>query len=157
MTLPRIVLMSAKTSRQNKIKELLHEATVCSQDELVTLLAEHGIEVTQATLSRDFAELGVVRIHTESGMRYVINAAESGLRVANLIANEILHIGRNESSVVVRTLPGRANGVAHFIDRAERPEILGTVAGDDTVLIIPDSHRHVPQIVAFLKKLMQAE
>jgi transcriptional regulator of arginine metabolism len=147
--------MSAKTARQNKIKEILQTTAVSSQEELVDLLHGEGIDVTQTTLSRDFAELGIVRVHTDSGTRYVINIAESGLRTVKLLAYEILHIAHNESAVVIRTLPGRANGVAHFIDRMEKPEILGTIAGDDTVMIIPDSHANIPRVLAHIRRLTE--
>lgn len=147
--------MSAKLTRLNKIKELLQSEIISSQEELAELLRKESIEVTQATLSRDLAELGVIRMHTDTGMRYMINMAESGQRVAKLIGYEIVSISSNESCVVVRTLAGRAMGVAQFIDRSDRADILGTVAGDDTVLIIPDSHESIPKIVAYVKQLAQ--
>jgi transcriptional regulator of arginine metabolism len=146
-------IMSTKAIRQNKIKEILQSKNVCSQEELVDFLKNESIDATQATLSRDFAELGVIRVHTEHGMRYVINVTESGSRIVRLLGYEILNITYNESLIVIRTLAGRANGVAHYIDRADKPEILGTVAGDDTVLIIPDTHAHIPKIVEYIKQL----
>jgi len=146
--------MSSKLARQNKIKEILQHRSISSQEELVDILKTWDIEVTQATLSRDFSELGVVRVHSENGMRYVINQAESGAQVKKLISFEILNVNHNESTVVVRTLSGRAQGVAYFIDRMDRPEILGTVAGDDTVLLIPNTHRSIPVIVNLVKQMM---
>lgn len=146
--------MSSKLVRQNKIKEILQHRSISSQEELVEILKTWDIEVTQATLSRDFSELGVVRVHSENGMRYVINQAESGAQVKKLISFEILNVNHNESTVVVRTLSGRAQGVAYFIDRMDRPEILGTVAGDDTVLLIPNTHRSIPVIVNLVKQMM---
>lgn len=146
--------MSSKLVRQNKIKEILQHRSISSQEELVEILRTWDIEVTQATLSRDFSELGVVRVHSENGMRYVINQAESGAQVKKLISFEILNVNHNESTVVVRTLSGRAQGVAYFIDRMDRPEILGTVAGDDTVLLIPNTHRSIPVIVNLVKQMM---
>ncbi len=147
--------MSSKLSRQNKIKELLQTHVVCSQEELVELLKKESIDITQATLSRDFGELGVIRTRTDQGMRYMINIAESGLRVAKLIGYEIVNMTHNESLIVVRTLAGRANGVAQYIDRAGRSEILGTLAGDDTVLIIPDSQKNINTILDYLRDLSE--
>ncbi|HPN37497.1 MAG TPA: hypothetical protein PL041_03780, partial [Melioribacteraceae bacterium] len=74
--------------------------------------------------------------------------------ISKLISFEILFVQQNESMVIVRTLAGRAQGVAYHIDRLNQPEIMGTVGGDDTVLIIPSSHVHIPKIVQIVKDLM---
>ncbi len=110
--------------------------------------------MTQATLSRDFAELGVVRVFTDGGIRYILNADESGKQIAKLIGFEILSVQHNETLIVIRTLAGRAQGVAHFIDRLNKEEILGTVAGDDTVLIIPNKASSLQFVIDFIKRLM---
>ena len=146
--------MPAKLNRQNKIKEILHNLEITSQEQLAKLLHEDGVEITQATLSRDFAELGVIRVSGENGIRYILNPDESGTHIARLIGFEILNVAHNESTVVIRTLAGRAQGVAFHIDRLNKEEILGTVAGDDTVLIIPDKHKSVDKIVLYVKELM---
>ncbi|MCA0446013.1 MAG: arginine repressor [Bacteroidetes bacterium] len=146
--------MSSKLFRQNKIKEILQRHQVDSQDELVHLLKAEGIEITQATLSRDFSDLGVIRVRTEEGSRYVISQQESGSQVSRLIRYEVLNVANNENVIVVRTLAGRAQGVGHFFDRLNKPEILGTIAGDDTILIIPTSINHIPGLVKFFHSLM---
>ncbi len=146
--------MSAKLRRLNRIKELLNNRFISSHENLVKILDAEGIEVTQATLSRDFAELGVIRAITEKGARYILDSHESGKQIAKLIGFEILSVHNNESLIVVRTLAGRAQGIAHFIDRLNSSEILGTVAGDDTVLVIPSSHNHIQNIVSLVKKMM---
>ena len=146
--------MSAKLTRQNKIKELLNSKFVSSHEELVKLLKEESIMATQATLSRDFAELGVIRTFTERGAKYILNSEESGKQIAKLIGFEILSVENNESMIVIRTLAGRAQGIAHYIDRMNREEILGTVAGDDTVLVIPNAHNNIVVVVNMIKKMM---
>ena len=146
--------MSAKAKRQSIIKELLNTKIISSQEELARLLAKKEIQATQATLSRDFAELGVVRIITENGIRYIFNSDEAGKQISKLISYEIISIESNESLIVLRTLAGRAQGVAHYIDRLNKQEILGTVGGDDTVLIIPDRTKNVPSIIRLIKNLM---
>ncbi|HUX59709.1 MAG TPA: hypothetical protein VMV32_00240 [Ignavibacteriaceae bacterium] len=146
--------MSAKLKRLNRIKELLSNRFISSHDNLVKMLDSEGIMVTQATLSRDFAELGVIRTITEKGPRYILDSHESGKQIAKLIGFEILNVQHNESLVVVRTLAGRAQGIAHFIDRLNNPEIIGTVAGDDTVMVIPSSHNHIENLVTLIKKMM---
>ena len=146
--------MSLKLRRQTRIKEILNDFVISNQEELSKKLKEEGYVVTQATLSRDFAELGVIRTLFNGSARYILNADESGKQIAKLIGFEILNIEHNESLVLVRTLSGRAQGVAHYIDRLNKEEILGTVAGDDTVLIIPNSHKNIPVIISLVKKIM---
>ena len=146
--------MTSKLVRQNKIREILQSLDVTSQEQLVKLLLEAGIEVTQATLSRDFAELGVIRLSGENGIRYVLNPDEAGTYISKFIGFEILSVSNNESMVLIRTLAGRAQGVAYFIDHLNKEEILGTVAGDDTVLVIPNTHKNIELIVSIIKELM---
>lgn len=146
--------MSAKLRRLNRIKELLNNRNITSHENLVKLLQAEGLQVTQATLSRDFAELGVVRIVTEFGPRYILDAHESGKQISKLIGFEILSVHNNEAMVVIRTLAGRAQGVAHYIDRLNNPDILGTVGGDDTVLVIPTSNKNILSLVELIKKMM---
>ena len=143
-----------KLDRQNRIKHLLLTMFIPSQEECAKHLLNEGIVVTQATLSRDFAELGVARVMTDKGMRYVIDQNESGKIISQLIGFEVLHIDSNENLIVIRTLSGRAQGVAQYIDRLEKKEILGTVAGDDTVLVIPDSINNVKKLVDILQQIM---
>jgi len=146
--------MSAKLKRQNRIKEILNDYNITNQEDLIKILKDEAINVTQATLSRDFAELGVARTVTEKGVRYVLDANESGKQIAKLIGFEILGIENNESLIIIRTLAGRAQGVAHYIDRLNREEILGTVGGDDTVLVIPNKSKNIPVVVEMIKKMM---
>ena len=146
--------MSAKLRRLNRIKEILNAKNISSHEGLVKILSEEGVQVTQATLSRDFAELGVIRTITEHGPRYILDAHESGKQIAKLIGFEILSVEHNECLVLIRTLSGRAQGIAHFVDRMNSPEILGTVGGDDTVLVIPSSQKHIPSLVSMVKKMM---
>ena len=98
--------------------------------------------------------MGVVRIITENGIRYIFNSDEAGKQISKLISYEIISIESNESLIVLRTLAGRAQGVAHYIDRLNKQEILGTVGGDDTVLIIPDRPKNIPSIIRLIKNLM---
>lgn len=139
--------MTTKLRRQSKIKELLQKHQIASHDELLEYLTEDGIEITQATLSRDFAAMGIIKTVTENGMKYSVSADETGREIVKLIGFEVLGIEHNESVVMVRTLAGRAQGVAHFIDRINIPEIMGTLGGDDTVLVIPKSIKSIKKIV----------
>ena len=146
--------MSAKLTRLNRIKEVLNEKHIGSHESLVKILNDEGIQVTQATLSRDFVELGVIRVITESGPRYIIDVEESGNQVAKLIKYEIVNIDHNESLIVIRTLAGRAQGVGQYLDRMNNPKILGTIAGDDTVLIVPVSVKDIKELLKEFEKLI---
>lgn len=140
-----------KQARQRKIKELLLSHDVGNQHDLMQLLLGSGIEVAQATLSRDCAELGVIRSRTAAGYRLIFPEENPGQMIRGLVEMEIQSIGSNETAVVIRTLPGRAHGVGSFIDHLKNPGILGTIAGDDTVLVIPVSVRDVRSIVNYLQ------
>jgi transcriptional regulator of arginine metabolism len=149
--------MYSKTHRQNRIKELLKEKIFYNQEELVNTLSNEGIEVTQATLSRDFQELGVVRTSAAEGSRYTLNVEEAGNQIRKLISFEILSVEFNEMVIIVRTLAGRAQGVAHYIDKLNSKLILGTIAGDDTIMIVPSSTKNITDIVQLMNKIMNAE
>ena len=136
-----------KQTRQRKIKEILLHNEVGNQHDLMQLLLVSGIEVAQATLSRDCAELGVVRSRTAAGYRLIFPEDNPGQMIRGLVEMEVQSIDANETAIVIRTLPGRAHGVGSFIDHLKNPKILGTIAGDDTVLVIPASVRDIRTIV----------
>jgi transcriptional regulator of arginine metabolism len=144
-----------KNARQALIKEIIATREVASQEDLCSLLEKNGFETTQATLSRDLHELGIVRIPAESGFKYVFHLEDSESALKQLIGMEIINILHNESTVIVRTMPGRAAGVAIYLDRLKNSHILGTVAGDDSIIVLPDSHKNVYLVVASLKKIAQ--
>ena len=108
----------AKTRRQHAIVDLVQEEALGSQQALVRALKRHGFDVTQATLSRDFKELGIVRAPTEDGYRYVratdaeAAGAGPGGRWRTVAAEEVTGVEANEAVVLVRTVTGRAQGVA---------------------------------------------
>ncbi|MBU0560163.1 MAG: arginine repressor [Bacteroidetes bacterium] len=149
--------MQNKTLRHNKIKEILKDHHIGNQEELVKLLAGEGIEVTQATLSRDFQELGVIRTVISDGNKYTLNVEEAGNQIRKLISFEILSVEFNEMLILVRTLAGRAQGVAHYIDKLNSNIVLGTIAGDDTIMIVPSSINKIPEVVELVNKIMNEE
>jgi len=144
-----------KLSRQAKIKEIISNREVSSQDDLCRLLEGGGYETTQATLSRDLHELGIVRIPSETGFKYVFHLEDNDSALKQLIGMEIINILHNESAIIVKTMPGRAAGVAIYLDRMKDSSIIGTVAGDDSIIIIPDSHKNVVKLVEKIKSLSQ--
>ncbi|MEV4182724.1 arginine repressor [Streptosporangium canum] len=140
-----------KVARQARIAELLERQPVRSQPDLAKLLLESGVEVTQATLSRDLDELGALKLRAEDGSLVYALPGEGGGRIplarlgsgespaARLgrLAEELLVSAEASANlVIVRTPPGAAQFLASAIDHADWKSILGTVAGDDTILVI---------------------
>ena len=139
-----------KTARHQHIVELLAHHEVRSQTELSQLLAQRGVQVTQATLSRDLDELDAVKVRAPSGtLVYAVpgeggdrtphparEPAAAGARLARLCGELLVSAEASANLVVVRTPPGAAQFLASAIDKAELPAVLGTIAGDDTVLVI---------------------
>lgn len=142
-----------KNQRQFIIKEIIQDHDVANQEELVSLLKKRGIVVTQATLSRDFALLGIVRIHSNGKVKYSLNRTDE-TNITPLVSHEVIGVEANESIIVIRTLPGRAGGVASYIDSMRNRQILGTVAGDDTVLVSPISVKKIPALQKHLKEIL---
>jgi transcriptional regulator of arginine metabolism len=145
---------SNKIPRQSKIKEIITTQEIGSQEELTQILNDNGFDTTQATLSRDLHELGIVRIPSENGFKYVFHQDQMEQSLKPLMAMEIINVFHNESTIIVKTLPGRAQGVAIYFDRWKDSHIIGTVAGDDTILIVPDTHENVELILGKIKGLM---
>ena len=145
-----------KSSRQLAIKQIVAQQPIASQEELSEALIKAGFDVTQATLSRDMKELGIARANTSDGPRYVIHHQNDERRLQSVISYEIERIDANEVMVIIRTLPGRAPGVASFLDSLQNPDILGTLAGDDTVLVTPSSTRKIQTVLKYVKNALVA-
>jgi transcriptional regulator of arginine metabolism len=141
---------ATKNSRHQLIVELVTHHEVRSQGELAAMLAERGVIVTQATLSRDLVELDAVKVRAASGALVYAVPAEGGdrrpaapgetaagsARLARLCGELLVSAEASANLVVLRTPPGAAQYLASAFDKAELHEILGTIAGDDTVLVI---------------------
>ncbi len=134
-----------KTARHSRVASLLSGRAVRSQQELGLLLADAGVHVTQATLSRDLGELGAFKVRTEDGgLAYALpDGAERGSRptsasahLARRLEELLLSSEAATAMVVLRTPPGGAHLLASSIDAAELAEVAGTIAGDDTVLLV---------------------
>jgi transcriptional regulator of arginine metabolism len=145
------VVSMDKHSRHYTIREIISVKPIASQDDLRRELRRRGCVVTQATLSRDMKDLGVVRLTTDEGNRYTLQPAAGTQALRPIVGAEVLAINANESMIVVHTLPGCANTVGEFVDMQRHQEILGTVAGDNTLLVIPASQRQTKNVVEFLK------
>jgi len=149
------------TIRLRLLKKIISEQEVSDQIQLLNELKNSGIETTQATISRDLQKLNVVKVRVESGRyRYEIleKASEVDLRdqLRAVFDNFVDEIKATNNLIVIRTAPGNANSVAVIIDRLGLPEILGTIAGDDTILVIVDTDENRKRIengfIAILEK-----
>jgi len=135
-----------RVARQSRIVELVSNMGIRSQTELAKLLAGEGIEVTQATLSRDLDELGAVKLRGVDGGAAVYVILEDGSpvrgvqggtsRLSRLLAELLISADYSANLTVLRTPPGAAQFLASAIDRAALHEVVGTIAGDDTVMAI---------------------
>lgn len=140
-----------KTARQSRVIDLLTRHPVHSQGELAKLLQDDGVDVTQATLSRDLVEIGAVKLRADDGSLIYAVPGEGGERIrrartgaaetfagrlSRIAAELLVSAEASANLVIVRTPPGAAQYLASAIDHAEWPSILGTVAGDDSILVI---------------------
>ena len=125
-----------KSFRQGQILQIVRAKGIYTQEELARELGERGVQTTQVTLSRDMREIGLVK--TADGYRQLA-AEKSGPELVNVVDDHLQDIRVAQNLVVLKTSPGNANSLAIAIDREELDEVVGTVAGDDTVLVIaPD-------------------
>jgi transcriptional regulator of arginine metabolism len=123
--------------RRDAVARIVRSRRVATQEELLAALAEAGFRATQATLSRDLARLGARRVsRPEGGTFYEVEAAAEGNGLGAL-RGLVREITANASIVVVRTHPGSAPAIARAIDLGQVPEVLGTIAGDDTIFVAP--------------------
>lgn len=143
-----------KSKRHLAIKQVILTRKVRTQEELVAALKKRGEDVTQATLSRDLAELGVSRVHSNAGFHYALPHTASVDVLRNMIGAEILSVVANESLIVIRTLTGHAHAVGVYVDGLNSEDVLGTIAGDDTVLVIPSSSKKISRVVKFIEEML---
>ena len=152
-----------KPQRQHRIARLLEEQVISSQVQLVELLATDGLILTQGTVSRDLEELGAVKVRIPGGqMAYAIPELAKD-RVApedllkRILGEFLVEAAHSGNLAVLRTPPGSAHVVASALDRVGLPDILGTVAGDDTVLVVSPTPEGGQKISARLARLAGLE
>lgn len=134
--------MSSKTERHYQIKRIILDNKIASQEELLESLRKSGFELTQATLSRDLKEIRVGKLaDSVRGSVYVLheqlNNSNRQSNVPSIPVNSVLTVVFSYHLCVVRTFPSFASTIANYIDSSQLAEIAGTVAGDDTILVIP--------------------
>lgn len=145
-----------KIKRQSKILELIRENNIDTQEMLVDLLNKDGFNVTQATISRDIRELKITKVSTGSGgFKYAELSGASGnetsQRFARVLKEGIVSIDYAQNILVVKTIQGMAMGVATAIDAMNHAEIIGTIAGDDTIFCVVKSETKAIRLIERLK------
>ena len=145
-----------KNQRQHRIAQILRRESVSSQDHLVDLLAAEGVAATQATVSRDLDDLGAVKVPTGGGSVYAIPelpaeqvTPEDHLR--RVLGEWVVAVGCSQNLIVLNTPPGSAHVVGSAIDRSAVNGVLGTVAGDDTVLVVATEAAGGPTVADFFR------
>lgn len=129
-----------KAKRHIKIREIIAKHEIETQDELVEALKNAGYNVTQATVSRDIKELHLVKVPLPDGRYKYSLPADNRFnplqKLKRILVDSFVNIDHAENLVVLKTLPGNANAVAALIDNLDWDEIVGTISGDDTILIV---------------------
>lgn len=147
-----------KKARHLAIREIINAKPIANQDVLRLELRKRKCAVTQATLSRDLAELGVSRVLSADGPRYTLQPALTEAQVLRpVVSTQVLSILANESVIVVKTLPGCAGTVGEYLDVQPHPDIIGTVAGDNTLLVVPSSRAKTKHVLQFLRDKLTGE
>ena len=152
-------LRPSKAQRQHRIGLLLAEHAVTSQGQLVELLEAEGVVATQATVSRDLEEVGAVKVRVPGGETvYAIpelphERVVPGDHLRRMLADWVVEVTSSANLVILRTPPGSAHVVASALDRSGIPDVLGTVAGDDTMIVVVDADTGGSVVAARLREL----
>ena len=130
-----------KFQRQSKILELIEKEKIDTQEELSRRLKEWGFSTTQATISRDIKELRLVKVMTPDGTyKYTAASTENEVsmmgRIRNIFKECVVNINCAENLVVIKTLPGLGSAAGYAVDAIHHPDVIGSIAGDDTVFVV---------------------
>jgi transcriptional regulator of arginine metabolism len=151
---------ASRAERERRIREIIAKEPVETQEDLVDRLRRQGLAVTQATVSRDVKRLGLVKVPWTNGRSHYVaperpSPADVLRRLQHAVTEYVLSADAGEDLVVVHTLTGRANAVAAAIDEMQWDDVVGTVAGDDTILLVPRRRALRDGVVLRLRHLME--
>lgn len=148
-----------KYARQTKILEIIEENEIETQEELADFLKKQGIEVTQATISRDIRELGIVKVLAKNGKyKYATLKQKQDCiteRLINIFKNSIISIEVAGNLIVLKTLPGAAQIAGSAIDSMNINDVVGTIAGDDTIFVAVNSTEKTTEVLELFQKLIE--
>lgn len=147
-----------KNERQEKIVEMVEKYTIETQEELISLLAQLGYDVTQATVSRDIRDLKISKILTPRGTyKYVLPKKPEGanVRFKSALSESITKIDWAMNQIIIKTYPGMAQAIAAAIDGIEDESVLGCVAGDDAIIVITRDIESAERVGADIRRLIR--
>ncbi|MGD8484993.1 MAG: arginine repressor [Chloroflexota bacterium] len=150
-----------KRARQQAIADVVRDRRLRTQRELVAALKDKGFSVTQATVSRDISEMGLRKIPLDGVHVYALPAAQAGgelggeLRLRQLLRDLPIDVHESGTMLVIRAVPGTAHAIAAALDRADWSDVLGTIAGDDTLFVACADEQALPAVKARLLRLGQ--
>lgn len=150
----------ARATRQLKILEIIAKNDIDTQEELVIRLKNDGFDVTQATVSRDIKDMGIIKVLTTDGRHYKYVAQQSkepssSDKYIKIFKNTVISIRTAENLIVVKTEEGGANAAAALIDRLDYDEVVGVIAGDNTIFIAVDSIDNASKVANMLEDILQ--
>ncbi|MCI6374428.1 MAG: arginine repressor [Clostridiales bacterium] len=149
-----------KAKRQALIREIVDTQSIQTQEELAQALREHGMVVTQATVSRDIKEMHLLKVLAEDGSyRYAtMDKEEQGTsdRLIRMLADSVIGMDSANNLIVIRTLPGSAHVAGEAVDSLRWSEVLGTIAGDNTILVIARSNEDVEPVLRRFRALIRS-
>ena len=147
--------MNPKTQRFATIRKIIRSEMISSQEELISRLRECGVEITQSTLSRDLKFMNVAKVpHKSKGYVYVLpNATHHDINVSSNISDNITGLTFSGNLGVLKTKSGYASAISVPIDNLDCPAILGTIAGDNTILLILKEDARRSQVIEALAKI----
>lgn len=144
----------SKSKRQKNIIEIINEQKIETQQELTNILVEIGYKVTQATVSRDIKELGLIK-ELVNGKSYYTEPLNPRLeKLVSIFKQSVVKIDFSNNIIVIKTIEGSANSSASLIDYLNHPQIIGTVAGDDTIIVIIKDQNEVHKVIEIFKRYM---
>jgi transcriptional regulator of arginine metabolism len=151
--------MWMKARRQMKVQEIITKEIIRTQEDLADKLRLAGFDVTQATVSRDIKEMGLIKVPSAGDeYRYAVSAevhpSNFQDRLRRLMRETVVSMNDTESLIVIRTIPGNAQALAAVLDKSNWEEVIGTVAGDDTILLIIKPKEVVPIVLDRLTTLL---
>ena len=148
-----------KAKRQALIREIVESQSIQTQEDLAEALRQHGIVVTQATVSRDIKELHLLKVLADDGgYRYAtMDKSEQGTndRLIHMLADSVLDIQSANNLIVIHTLAGSAHVAGEAVDSLKWPEVLGTIAGDNTILIVVRSNEDVDSVLRRFRSIIK--
>jgi transcriptional regulator of arginine metabolism len=144
--------MISKKARQGRIVEIVRKQVVRSQEELAELLERDGIEATQATLSRDIRELGLVKVRGGYQLSGEVHSAPPDELLRRACEQFVIRTAVSGNMLMIKTSPGNAHSIAVVLDAAQWPEVLGTVAGDDTVFVLLRNSRFGKKVLERIRE-----